>query len=107
MKTIKTIATVLLLSWCIIGFPLAMVSCTSDRDTRHTETKKSKPELVFKHNVGDVVYLKPDSVKAVIEELNTRRRACNCNDGPTYRLYWFNKNGDKQVEYEFKEELIY
>ena len=108
MKTIRFISTLVLLTWCLIGFPLLMASCISDNDNGHQQSRKSKVVLTFKYNVGDVVYLKPDSVRAVIEELNIHgNKLCGCHDGPTYGLYYFNKNGDKITEQAFKEELIY
>ena len=101
MKTIRFISTLLLLMWCLIGFPLLMTSCT-DSDSGHQKSRKSEVVFTLRYKVGDIVYLKPDSVRGVIEELNH----CGCGKH-TYQLYYLNKYGDKITENDFKDELIY
>lgn len=51
-------------------------------------TKSQLPK--FKYKVGDVVYLKPDSTKAVIDDINP-------NSG-SYSLYYFDKLGQQHYE---------
>ena len=101
MKTIRFIATLLLLSWCLVGFPLLMASCVSNHSTEYEKPRKTEV-VTLRFKIGDIVYLKPDSVRAVIENVNH----CGCGKH-SYQLYYFNKNGDKITEGEFKDELIY
>ena len=106
MKTIRFIATLILLLWCFVGFPLAMAGCKARTDSRRTETEVI---LTYKHKIGDIVYLKPDSVRAVIEGLTDTNENLLINRGdvyPVYELYYFMKDGTKVTE-KFREELIY
>jgi uncharacterized protein YodC (DUF2158 family) len=57
--------------------------------------------------IGDVVYLKPDSIKAVIEDVSKCGCFGNTSRSYVYRLYYFNRNGEKHTETEFDEALIY
>lgn len=50
--------------------------------------KSEKIEEIKRFKKGDIVYLKPDSIKVVIENVS------NCNCG--YDVYWFDKQNHKQ-----------
>jgi len=85
-------------NFIIILFFALITSCVSNHDTNY----QKKSEIPLRYKVGDIVYLKPDSVRAVIEDLNK----CTCG-AYSYKLYYFNKNGEKITENGFKDALIY
>jgi hypothetical protein len=89
----------ILLIWCFIGFPLAMASC--EKRPKYNQGQSIRANNVDRFNKGDIIYLKPDSTKAVV----LRKQKCGCKID-NYIVYYFNKNGDR-VELEITEELIF
>ena len=82
-----------LITLIIFVFLLTSCSCTTRENTGRKENTGIQPRF----KVGDVVYLKPDSIKAVIEEVNK----CGClGKRPVeyeYRLYYYSRNGEKHI----------
>ena len=74
-----------LITLIIFVFLLTSCSCTTRENTGRKENTGIQPRF----KVGDVVYLKPDSIKAVIEEVNK----CGCLGGCLF--FGSNRNGPK------------
>lgn len=96
MKILK----IIVLMWCFIGFPLVtMVSC--EKNPKYGHSQSIRANNVDRFNKGDIIYLKPDSTKAVVLD----KQKCGCKID-NYIVYYFNKNGDR-VELKITEELIF
>jgi hypothetical protein len=106
MKNKIKIITLLL---CVI----LLGSCTSRNIDDRGQRSNDDSEILVKHKykIGDIVYLKPDSLKAVIEELTDSNSQLLIKSSgevrPTYSLYYFRPDGMKNIERSVDEALIY
>jgi hypothetical protein len=104
MKTTKFLALLL--------FVILLGSCSRNIDNRGQRSNDDSDVLVkHKYKIGDIVYLKPDSLKAVIEELTDSNSQLLIKSSgevrPTYSLYYFRPDGMKNIERSVDEALIY
>jgi hypothetical protein len=107
MKTSKFLALLL----CVI----LLNSCTSRNIDKRGQNSSDYTESSVKHKykIGDIVYLKPDSVKAVVEELTDSNTGVLFSDKkgdelrPTYSVSNFRPDGMKNIERGLDEALIY
>jgi hypothetical protein len=66
-------------------------SCKKSNNNRYERDRYNrKVEVAPKYQKGDIVYLKPDSLKVVIFD------QCPCSK-TEYDVYWFDKNSEKHT----------
>ena len=82
---------------CLFIFIGLNISCKHQTSTRYNRVYKK--EQINKFKRGDVVYLKPDSIKVVIKSI------CTCSN-KSYNVYYFDNNKHK-VNMIIDEDLIY
>ena len=75
--------------------PIIIGSCKSNDDQYRRRPVEPRSRFIK----GDVVYLKPDSLKAVV------RAICPC-EKQSYTVYYFKPDGNK-IQMDVDEELIY
>jgi hypothetical protein len=78
----------------LILMVVSFISCRQEPTTgpgygRGQSLRRTKTETFEKYHKGDVVYLKPDSIKAVI----LRREKCGCNE-VNYLVNYFDSRQD-------------
>ena len=66
---------------------IAISACKSKPDYAYTTPPPSQSNVSNLYKRGDIVYLKPDSLKAVIWETNGES---------SYYVYWHNKLGERE-----------
>jgi hypothetical protein len=98
MKNLIRFFSLILLMWCLIGFPILM-GITSCQPHSNNISRYDKYKTVAKYKKGDIVYLKPDSIKVVVSG------QCSCSK-IEYNVYYFDKNKHKVI-LSVDEELIY
>ncbi len=109
MKTRKIIIKIIITTLLVY----ALTSCAQNIDKRGQNSRDNTEVLVkHKYKIGDIVYLKPDSIKVVIEELTATSDDLFSNVAPqdarpTYSLYYFRQDGLKVFERKVDEALIY
>ena len=96
MKKLKN-GLFLILYYGIIILSISIGSCKNSND----DFNHKKVKIPDRYKKGQIVYLKPDSVKVVV----VSRSTCGC-DNRAYSVYYFNKEQDK-VNLTVDEELIY
>ena len=69
---------------------MIMVIGSSCKKTPNNRYEQYKIEAPAKYKKGDIVYLKPDSLKVVIFN------QCPCSK-TEYDVYWFDKNQEKRT----------
>lgn len=71
---------------------LLLISCKEEEQTPEQQTIYTQV-----HNIGDVLYLKPDSLKAVVQDFDK-------SDG-TYQMFW--REGEEYPDVWVSESMIY
>ena len=84
----------------VFGFLIKWFGCDRTKEQNIAEEKLMLSRI--KYRSGDMIYLKPDSGRAVIEEVYTWQMKTLGDTIPTYQIR--NYNGNKQ---EIKQTLIF
>jgi hypothetical protein len=73
-----------------------LTSCKKEQERKQEELQKPITYTPV-YNIGDILYLKPDSLKAVVQDFDK-------SDG-TYQMYW--REGEEYPHIWVNESMIY
>lgn len=76
---------------------IILISCKTEQERKQEEELQKPITYTPVYNIGDVLYLKPDSLKAVVQDFDT-------SDG-TYQMYW--REGEEYPHIWVSESMIY
>lgn len=96
MKVFK-IARIVVVLMFFATIPLN--SCKKAHGAEYKTPKSHKSEITMKYKKGDVIFLKPDSLKVVVEGY------CPCSKNK-YDVYYFDKE-DHRVDMTVETEMIF
>jgi hypothetical protein len=74
-----------------------LTSCKEEQEVKQEQELEKQATYTPVYATGDVLYLKPDSLKAVVQDFDT-------SDG-TYQMYW--REGEEYPHIWVSESMIY